>query len=176
MRFWSRSLRRDGDENAGAGQEPNRRRAKVLVPAVVGLLGVLLGVLLTAYFDHRNAEIQTHREQAAAAYSDFVATDVARRFLGSSPETMSSLARVAVFGDTALVAAVARHACKGMGNRRPVEANEDLLEVVPHMRDDLGQDSVELDYLRVLLVRPATRDDTGNTTMTETCDALLSPR
>ena len=137
-------------------------RASVGFTIIATVSGAIAGAGFATLFDsmaaQNRANIQAGTEQAAASYADFVSRDVHRQWKDASEEireTISIQARMAVYADTVVIAGLAAY----IPERRPTsfgyQPSPDLIEIVRAMRRDLGKDKVNLDYLQVLLVRPA---------------------
>ena len=144
------------------GQAVHVSAVYAILAAVIGAIaGAVCALVVDSMVTQRRADIQAGTEQEAASYADFVSRDVYRQWNDASTdiqETISIQARMAVYGDTAVIAGLAAYILGHRSTSFRYEPSPDLIKIVRAMRKDLGKDEVNLDYLKILLVRPANPD------------------
>lgn len=112
-----------------------------LLKALIGLVGVVVGVILTTWLSREIAKKAPKTDMRAKAYGDFVVhimCDYADDATEKTPESDLNeiTARLVVFGEEEVVCAVAEF-LKVHRGRNSNEANEKIVAVIGAMRDSL---------------------------------------
>ena len=141
-------------------EERQRRRPKSVWTFVSGICGAIVGAIVAGWVTYI-VNVETIKQQetvqrTADVYAEIISAAVDQGFAGSASvekrTVASTQARVAVYGDSAILSALAEYAPR-MLEGVATYPDTQLAEVVKTMRSQLGLESINSDVLYSILVR-----------------------